>query len=133
MIRITVAPAADAGWTVRIHRAEPLAFVSGAAAEAYARRVAGALAAEGREAEVEITLRDGALAGRFHYGRRGWSAELYPSAPGPCASDQASIRAAASASQAQPVAARSIAAQQSSGWPSQASSMRKDSSSPIWA
>lgn len=62
---ISVAPTSG-GWMVRAELMDaPMAFVSGAKAEAAARRLAARLARDGEPVEVEIYLRDGALAGRF--------------------------------------------------------------------
>ena len=62
---ISVAPA-EGGWSVR-HGGdiEPTMFFSGARAEDAARRLAEAMAEAGHHAVITITLRDGALAGRF--------------------------------------------------------------------
>jgi hypothetical protein len=62
---ISVAPAGE-GWAVSSEALEAdLTFERGAWAEAAARALADRYAKAGREAEVEIFLRDGALAGRF--------------------------------------------------------------------
>jgi hypothetical protein len=62
---ISVAPVED-GWTVRSEAlGGDLKFERGARAEAAARALAETYAEAGRRAEVEIYLRDGALAGRF--------------------------------------------------------------------
>jgi hypothetical protein len=62
---ISVAPAGE-GWAVRSEALEAdLTFDGGARAEAVARALASKYAAAGHETEVEIFLRDGALAGRF--------------------------------------------------------------------
>lgn len=62
---ISVAPAGE-GWAVRSEALEAeLTFHGGARAEAAARALADQYAEAGREAEVEIFLRDGALAGRY--------------------------------------------------------------------
>lgn len=61
---ITVAPA-ESGWTVNAEAFEPMVFLSGAKAEAAARRLADKIAAGGDAAEIRIFLRDGALAARF--------------------------------------------------------------------
>jgi hypothetical protein len=69
---ISVAPAGD-GWAVRSEALErDLTFDRGARAEAAARALADRYAKSGRHAEVEIFLRDGALAGRF----------IHPARPG---------------------------------------------------
>jgi hypothetical protein len=62
---IYVAPAGN-GWAVRSEALEcDLTFEAGACAEAAARALAARYAEAGRHTEVEIFLRDGALAGRF--------------------------------------------------------------------
>jgi hypothetical protein len=62
---ISVAPAGE-GWAVRSEALETdLTFSAGGRAEKVARALASQYAAAGRNAEVEIFLRDGALAGRF--------------------------------------------------------------------
>jgi hypothetical protein len=62
---ISVSPVGD-GWAVRTDAFESeMLFLSGAKAEAAARRLAGAWARSGESAEIRIFLRDGALAGRF--------------------------------------------------------------------
>jgi hypothetical protein len=62
---ISVAPAGD-GWAVSSEALESdLTFDGGARAEAAARALADRYAKTGRMAEVQIFLRDGALAGRF--------------------------------------------------------------------
>ena len=61
---ISVMPA-DRGWMVRSEAFESMAFLSGAKAEAAARRLGVKLADEGEAAEIQIFLRDGSLAGRF--------------------------------------------------------------------
>lgn len=56
-------------WLVRSSAfSADLGFKSGALAEATARRIAGQLAAAGEPAELQVFLRDGALAGRYAYG-----------------------------------------------------------------
>ena len=62
---ITVAPSAD-GWTVKSDAFDSeMMFLSGAKAEAAARRLARTLSKSGQHAEIRIFLRDGALAGKF--------------------------------------------------------------------
>ena len=64
---ISVAPAGE-GWAVRSEVLEgDLTFDHGARAEAAARALADRYAEAGGHAEVEIYLRDGALAGRFDH------------------------------------------------------------------
>lgn len=62
---ISVAPAGE-GWAVRSEALDSdLTFDAGGRAEAVARALAVQYAAAGRPTEVEIFLRDGALAGRI--------------------------------------------------------------------
>lgn len=62
---ISVKPAGE-GWSVQSDAFDSeMMFLSGAKAEAAARRLAGTLAKSGESAEIRIFLRDGALAGRF--------------------------------------------------------------------
>ncbi len=62
---VSVRPAGD-GWTVQSDAFDSeMMFLSGAKAEAAARRLAGTLAKSGEAAAIRIFLRDGALAGRF--------------------------------------------------------------------
>ena len=62
---ISVQPFGD-GWSVRSDAFDSeMMFLSGAKAEAAARRLAGKLARGGESAEVRIYLRDGQLAGSF--------------------------------------------------------------------
>jgi hypothetical protein len=62
---IIVAPSGDA-WTVRSEELNTeLTYAQGGRAESAARALAAQVAAQGRNAEVQIFLRDGALAGRF--------------------------------------------------------------------
>jgi hypothetical protein len=62
---IRVLPAGD-GWSVQSDAFDSeMMFLSGAKAEAAARRLAQILARHGEAAEVRIYLRDGRLAGRF--------------------------------------------------------------------
>ena len=66
-LKISVTPAGD-GWAVRSSEFEnELMFQAGAKAEAAARDLARRVAASGVPAQVDIFLRDGALAGRFHH------------------------------------------------------------------
>jgi hypothetical protein len=62
---IAVQPFGD-GWSVRsdVFDSEMM-FLSGAKAEAAARRLADKLARSGQSAEIRIFLRDGQLAGSF--------------------------------------------------------------------
>ena len=66
MVRvIVVEPFAD-GWAVRQPTVDnSQVFVSGAKAEDAARRLGARLADAGLAAEIQVYLRDGALAGRF--------------------------------------------------------------------
>lgn len=58
---INVTPA-DGGWTVSAEPfANPMAFLSGAKAEAAARRLADKLLRRGELAEIRVFLRDGSL------------------------------------------------------------------------
>jgi hypothetical protein len=67
---ISVSPAGD-GWAVKSDILEnDLTFERGARAEAAARALADQYADAGRLAEVQIFLRDGALAGRFVHAPR---------------------------------------------------------------
>lgn len=62
---ICVKPVGE-GWAVEADAFDSaMMFLSGAKAEAAARRLAGTLARHGAPAEIRIFLRDGALAGRF--------------------------------------------------------------------
>lgn len=61
---ISVQPMGD-GWSVRSEAFDSeMMFLSGAKAEAAARRLAETLARNGETAEIRIFLRDGRLAGR---------------------------------------------------------------------
>jgi len=66
MIRVIAVMPVGEGWTVR---SEPfdneMMFLSGAKAEAAARRMGSTIAKGGETAEIRIFLRDGALAARF--------------------------------------------------------------------
>ena len=64
---ITVSPVHE-GWQVLDGLAEPAPFGSGRQAEQHARALAESLARDGAPVEVEIYLRDGALAARLRYG-----------------------------------------------------------------
>jgi hypothetical protein len=55
------------GWLVESQGLNGQTFRSGAAAERAARRMAEQYAGAGRATVVRIYLRDGSLAGRFHY------------------------------------------------------------------
>lgn len=62
---IRVEPLGD-GWVVRSgHFDNDMPFHSGAAAETAARALAHRLSSAGQDAEIQILLRDGALAARF--------------------------------------------------------------------
>ncbi len=62
---ISVKPAGD-GWSVQSDAFDSeMMFLSGAKAEAAARRLARTLSKSGQHAEICIFLRDGALAGKF--------------------------------------------------------------------
>jgi len=64
-LSIVVAPMGD-NWTVRSSALDKdLVFPQGGRAESAARALADRYAAEGLSAEVQVYLRDGALAGRF--------------------------------------------------------------------
>ena len=66
---ISVQPFGD-GWSVRSDAFDSeMMFLSGAKAEAAARRLAEKLTRRGESAEIRIFLRDGQLAGRFVRGR----------------------------------------------------------------
>jgi hypothetical protein len=68
---ISVAPAGQ-GWAVRSEALEgELTFERGGRAEAAARALADQFAERGRHAEVQVFLRDGALAGRYDHPPRG--------------------------------------------------------------
>jgi hypothetical protein len=61
---ITVQPVGD-GWSVQSDAFDSeMMFLSGAKAEAAARRLAATLAKNGEKSEIRIFLRDGRLAGR---------------------------------------------------------------------
>ena len=62
---ISVRPVGD-GWSVQSDAFDSeMMFLSGAKAEAAARRLAKTLARSGQSSEIRIFLRDGALAGQF--------------------------------------------------------------------
>lgn len=62
---ISVRPVGD-GWSVESDLFDSeMIFMSGAKAEAAARRLAQTLAKSGQSAQIRIFLRDGALAGTF--------------------------------------------------------------------
>ncbi len=68
---ISVKPLGD-GWSVQSDAFDSeMMFLSGAKAEAAARRLANTLAKSGEPSEIRIFLRDGALAGRFAVSPRG--------------------------------------------------------------
>lgn len=62
---ISVKPVGD-GWSVQSDAFDSeMMFLSGAKAEAAARRLAKTLARSGQSSQINIFLRDGALAGQF--------------------------------------------------------------------
>jgi hypothetical protein len=62
---ISVKPVGD-GWSVQSDAFDSeMMFLSGAKAEAAARRLANTLARNGQDSQINIFLRDGALAGQF--------------------------------------------------------------------
>jgi hypothetical protein len=62
---ISVKPVGD-GWSVQSDAFDSeMMFLSGAKAEAAARRLAKTLAKSGESSQINIFLRDGALAGQF--------------------------------------------------------------------
>ena len=62
---ISVQPIGE-GWSMRSDAFDSeMMFLSGAKAEAAARRLAKTLAKSGQDSEIRIFLRDGALAGQF--------------------------------------------------------------------
>ena len=62
---ICVKPVGD-GWSVQSEAFDSeMMFLSGAKAEAAARRLAGTLAKSGESSEIHIFLRDGVMAGSF--------------------------------------------------------------------
>ncbi len=65
MIRIVSVTPTDSGWAVKADGFEPTVFLSGAKAEAAARKLADRMAEGGGDVEIRIYLRDGTLAGRF--------------------------------------------------------------------
>jgi hypothetical protein len=70
-LQILVSPIGD-GWSVRSEAFDnPLIFEAGGRAEAAARSLAARFAESGRATEVQIFLRDGALAGRFLHSAAG--------------------------------------------------------------
>ena len=65
MIHVISVTPAQGGWTVSAEPfANPMAFLSGAKAEAAARSLAEKMAHRGELAEIRVFLRDGSLAGR---------------------------------------------------------------------
>jgi hypothetical protein len=63
---ISVKPVGD-GWSVGADAFDSeMMFLSGAKAEAAARRLAKTIAKSGHSSEIRIFLRDGALAGQFN-------------------------------------------------------------------
>ncbi len=66
-LSICVAPVGD-DWLVRASGvADDSVYTGGGKAETAARDLAVRVAREGRSAELKIYLRDGSLAGTFHY------------------------------------------------------------------
>jgi len=66
MSRIISVKLVGDGWSVQSDAFDSeMMFLSGAKAEAAARRLAGTLAKSGESSEIRIFLRDGALAGQF--------------------------------------------------------------------
>jgi hypothetical protein len=66
MVHTVCVEALAGGWAVSANGfGNDMLFLSGEAAEAAARKLAGAIAASGETVELEIWLRDGRLAGRF--------------------------------------------------------------------
>jgi len=66
MIRVISVRPAGNGWSVHSDGLDgEMMFLSGAKAEAAARRLAGDLARNGESSEIRIYLRGGALAGRL--------------------------------------------------------------------
>lgn len=62
MLRVINVTPADGGWTVSAEPfANPQAFLSGAKAEAAARKLAQQIIGRGENAEIRIHLRDGGL------------------------------------------------------------------------
>jgi len=68
---VSVQPVGD-GWSVRTDAFDSeMMFLSGAKAEAAARRLADTMAKNGEHAEIHIFVRDGRLAGRLVKPARG--------------------------------------------------------------
>jgi hypothetical protein len=66
MTRVISVKPAGGGWSVQSDAFDSeMMFLSGAKAEAAARRLAWTLARSGEAAEIHIFLRDGAMAGRL--------------------------------------------------------------------
>ncbi len=66
-LSVTILPAED-GWTLRAPAVgADMFFLKGGQAEAAARALAARLAAAGEDVELEVVLRDGALAGRIAF------------------------------------------------------------------
>lgn len=66
MEAITVRPGVGDVWTVEVGGVQnPQHFRTGAQAEAAAKELAGRLSDAGRNSEIIIFLRDGAIGGRF--------------------------------------------------------------------
>ena len=65
MVHIISVTPAQGGWTVNADPFDnPMAFLSGAKAEAAARSLAEKITRRGELAEIRVFLRDGSLAGR---------------------------------------------------------------------
>ena len=76
MVHIISVKPSVVGWSVQTDETlNAQMFFSGAKAEGAARSLAGKLAEQGEASEIQIFLRDGALAGRFVCGALGPSAE----------------------------------------------------------
>jgi hypothetical protein len=65
-VHVSIRPA-PGGWLLRSGWSEPLAFLSGATAEARAHHLARAVAGAGADAMVEVHDRSGALVGTTRY------------------------------------------------------------------
>ena len=65
MLHVIDVTPAQGGWTVSSNTfANPMAFLSGAKAEAAARSLAEKITRRGEAAEIRVFLRDGSLAGQ---------------------------------------------------------------------
>jgi len=66
MVQIVSVIPVSGGWAVNNKAlAAPMVFLSGAKAEAAARRLGETIARRGETAEIRVYLRDGTLVGRF--------------------------------------------------------------------